>query len=44
MNLSERLIVSLLTLFDLAMNIITFGQWEKVRGEEVVIIKTRKQN
>ena len=44
MNLSERLIVFLLTCFDLVMNAVTFGMWEKVRGEQVVIIKTRKQH
>lgn len=44
MNLSELLIVFLLTCFDRVMNTVTFGLWEKVRGEQVVIIKIRKQN
>ena len=44
MNLSERLIVFVLSGFDRIMNLVTLGLWEKVRGEQVVIIKTRKQN
>jgi hypothetical protein len=44
MNLSERLTVFLLTCFDHVMNIVTSGLWEKVRGEQIVIIKIRKQN
>lgn len=42
--MSEQILVTLLTLFDLIMNLITLGYWGWVRGEEVVIIKTRKQN
>lgn len=44
MNLSERLTVFLLTWFDRFMNIVTIGLWEQVRGEQIVIIKIRKQN
>jgi len=44
MNLSERLIVSVLSWFDRFMNLVTLGLWEKVRGEQIVIIKIRKQN
>ena len=44
MNLSERLTVFLLTWFDRIMNIVTFGLWEEVRGEQTVVIKIRKQN
>lgn len=33
MNLRERLIVMLLTAKDCLMNVVTFGLWERVRGE-----------
>ena len=42
MNLSERLTVIFLTLFDHIMNLITLGYWGKVRGDEIVVIKLRK--
>jgi hypothetical protein len=44
MNISERLTVFLLTIFDRIMNLVTFGLWEKVRGEQIVIIKIREEN
>jgi len=37
--MKELVIISLLYGFDLVMNVITFGQWEKVRGEELVVFK-----
>ena len=33
MSLRERLIVMLLTAKDRLMNVVTFGLWERVRGE-----------
>jgi hypothetical protein len=33
MNFQERLIVMLLTAKDRLMNVVTFGLWERVRGE-----------
>lgn len=33
MNLQERLILALLTAKDRLMNVITFGLWERVRGD-----------
>ena len=33
MNLQERFIVKLLTAKDRLMNVVTFGLWERVRGE-----------
>jgi len=44
MNISEHLIVFLLTGWDRLMNLVTLGRWEQVRGEQIVIIKIRKQN
>ena len=42
MNPLEELTVIFLTLFDLIMDTLTLGWWSRVRGEEIVIIKTRK--
>ncbi len=33
MNLNELLVVMLLTAKDRLMNVVTFGLWERVRGE-----------
>lgn len=33
MNLQDHLIVALLTAKDRLMNVVTFGLWERVRGE-----------
>ena len=33
MNLHERLMVMVLTAKDRLMNVVTFGLWERVRGE-----------
>lgn len=41
MNISERLTVILLSWWDRLMNIVTLGLWEKVRGEQKVIIKIK---
>ena len=38
----ELIIVTSLTCFDLIMNLITGGRWERVRGEQIVVIKPRK--
>lgn len=43
MTLSEFIIVTFLTCFDWVMDFITFGQWWRVRGDQRVIIKIRKQ-
>jgi hypothetical protein len=43
MNLPEELIVIFLTLFDFIMDVLTLGWWSRVRGEEIVILKS-KQN
>jgi hypothetical protein len=42
MNPLEALIVILLTLFDLIMDMLTLGWWSVYRGEEIVVLKTRK--
>ena len=44
MNLSERFTVIVLTLFDRIMDLFTLGWWSRVRGEEIVVLKTSKQN
>jgi len=39
--MSEKLIVIFLTLFDHIMDRLTLGWWSRVRGEEIVVIKTK---
>jgi len=41
--MKELVIISILYCFDWVMDFITFGQWEKVRGEQKVSFKIRKQ-
>lgn len=43
MNPLEELTVLFLTLFDHIMDLFTLGQWSRVRGEEIVVLKS-KQN
>lgn len=38
----EELTVFLLTLFDFIMDVFTLGGWSRVRGDEIVVLKTRK--
>ena len=40
----ELVIISFLYCFDSVMNIITLGQWEKVRGEERAYKTIKEQN
>jgi len=40
----EEFTVIILMLFDHTMDLLTLGQWSRVRGDEIVILKTRKQN
>jgi len=42
--MNEQLIVIFLTVFDFIMDVLTLGQWSRVRGEEIVLIKDSKQN
>ena len=44
MNPLEELTIVILTVFDHIMDLITLGQWSRVRGEEIVLIKDSKQN
>lgn len=37
----EELIVISLTVFDHIMDLLTLGRWSRVRGEEIVVIKTK---
>jgi hypothetical protein len=41
MNLREELTVIVLTLFDHIMDALTLGKWSRVRGEEIVVFKTK---
>lgn len=44
MNMQERLIVALLTAKDRLMDVVTFGLWERVRGEvmwQVMKVKSK---
>jgi hypothetical protein len=43
MNIFEMIMVFLLTCFDRVMNLITFGRWERNRGDEKVNFKIRNQ-
>lgn len=42
MNLEERLMVMLLAAFDRCLDVVTFGQWTRVRGSVVSQIKITK--
>ena len=44
MNPLEEMTVIVLTLFDSIMDVLTLGQWSRVRGEEIVVFKSSKQN
>jgi len=44
MNPLEELTVIFLTLFDFIMDMLTLGWWSRVRGEEIVVFKSSKQN
>jgi len=39
--MNEQLIVIVLTVFDHIMDLLTLGWWSRVRGEEIVVIKTK---
>ena len=43
MNMPEELTVLFLTVFDHIMDALTAGRWSRVRGDEIVILKS-KQN
>lgn len=38
-EMKERLIVIILTVFDRIMDLLTFGRWSRVRGDEKVVVK-----
>lgn len=42
MNPLEAFIVILLTLFDHIMDLLTLGRWSRVRGEEIVVLKSKE--
>jgi hypothetical protein len=44
MNPLEEFTVIFLTLFDHIMDVLTLGWWSIYRGDEIVLIKTSKQN
>jgi len=44
MNLQERITVALLFALDSLMNIITFGAWEKTRGQRSSGVHVRDDN
>lgn len=44
MNLQERITVALLSALDSLMNLITFGAWEKTRGQRSSATRVRDDN